>query len=108
MLTLTEKAADKVKQLLSTKDGMTDPGLRVRVVAGGCSGLSYQLDISDGANPDDKVYEQHGVKVFVDGKSDLYLAGVEVDWKESLMGAQFTFNNPNAQGSCGCGESFYT
>jgi len=48
------------------------------------------------------------VKVFVDEKSDLYLAAVEIDWKESLMGASFTFNNPNAEGSCGCGESFHT
>ena len=107
-MTLTEKAADKVKDLLSSKDGLADPGLRVRVVAGGCSGLSYQLDIADGPNDDDRVYENHGVKVFVDGKSDLYLAGVEIDWKESLMGSSFTFHNPNAKGSCGCGESFYT
>ncbi|MHC4471676.1 MAG: HesB/IscA family protein [Planctomycetota bacterium] len=107
MVTITEKAADKVRQLISSKDGMQDPGLRVRVVAGGCSGLSYQLDLDDGANPDDRTYENHGVKVFVDGKSDLYLANVEIDWQESLMGASFTFKNPDAQGSCGCGESFY-
>ncbi len=106
MLTLSEKAADRVKDLLKTKEGLADPGLRVRVVAGGCSGLSYQMDIADGPNPDDKVYENHGVKVFVDGKSDLYLSGVEIDWKETLMGASFTFDNPNATGGCGCGESF--
>ena len=108
MITLTEKAADKVKQLIAAKGGLTDPGLRVRVVAGGCSGLSYQMDLADGAKPDDRVYESHGAKVFVDGKSDLYLAGVEIDWKESLMGSSFTFSNPGAKGKCGCGESFYT
>ena len=107
MITLTEKAAEKIKDLIEKKEGLADPGLRVRVVAGGCSGLSYQLDLDDGANADDKTYENHGVKVFVDGKSDLYLAGVTIDWKESLMGASFTFENPNSQGSCGCGESFY-
>ena len=108
MLTLSEKAADRVKDLIKAKEGLTDPGLRVRVVAGGCSGLSYELDLADGANDDDQVYENYGVKVFVDGKSDLYLAGVEIDWKETLMGASFTFNNPSSQGSCGCGESFHT
>jgi len=108
MLTISEKAAAKVKDLISSREGLKDPGLRVRVVAGGCSGMSYQLDLADGANPDDAVYEAHGVKVIVDGKSDLYLAGVEIDFKENLMGSSFTFNNPNAQGSCGCGESFHT
>lgn len=108
MITLTDKAADKIRQLIEARGGLADPGLRVRVVAGGCSGMSYQMDLDDGAKPDDRVYEHHGVKVFVDGKSDLYLAGVEIDWKESLMGSSFTFSNPNAKGSCGCGESFYT
>ena len=108
MLTLSETAADRVRDLIKAKEGLTDPGLRVRVVAGGCSGLSYELDLADGAQPDDKVYENHGVKVFVDGKSDLYLAGVEIDWKETLMGASFTFTNPNSKGGCGCGESFHT
>jgi iron-sulfur cluster assembly protein len=78
----------------------------VRIVAGGCSGMSYQLDIAPKPNPDDRVYEQRGVKVYVDGKSDLYLEGVEIDFKESLMGSAFTFQNPNATGTCGCGESF--
>jgi iron-sulfur cluster assembly accessory protein len=108
MLTLSETAADRVRDLIKAKDAMEDPGLRVRVVAGGCSGLSYELDLADGAKPDDKVYENHGVKVYVDGKSDLYLAGVEIDWKETLMGASFTFTNPNSKGGCGCGESFHT
>jgi iron-sulfur cluster assembly accessory protein len=107
MVILSEKAAEKVRTLIAGKEGLEDPGLRVRVVAGGCSGLSYQLDLDDGANADDRTYESHGVKVFVDGKSDLYLADVEIDWQESLMGASFTFKNPNAEGSCGCGESFY-
>ena len=107
MVMLTERAADKVRDLIAGRERLQDPGLRVRVIAGGCSGLSYQLDLDDGANEDDRTYESHGVKVFVDGKSDLYLAKVEIDWQESLMGASFTFKNPDAQGSCGCGESFY-
>ncbi len=108
MITLTETAAKRVQDLLKGKAGLKDPGLRVRVVAGGCSGFSYQMDVADGARPDDRVYESHGVKVVVDGKSDLYLAGVEIDFRESLMGSSFVFNNPNAKGSCGCGESFTT
>ena len=71
------------------------------------AGVRRLEDLDDGAKADDKTYEDHGVKVFVDGKSDLYLAGVTIDWKESLMGASFTFDNPNSEGSCGCGESFY-
>ena len=69
--------------------------------------MSYQLDLAGAANPDDRVYESQGVKVYVDGKSDLYLEGVEIDFKESLMGSAFTFKNPNSQGTCGCGESFF-
>jgi len=82
------------------------PGLRVKVVGGGCSGLSYQMSF-DEARPDDQVFERDGMKVFIDKKSLLFLNGSELDYVEGLTGAGFKFQNPNVKGSCGCGESFH-
>ncbi len=105
MLRLTPTAASKVKEFL-VQHGKPEAGLRVRVVGGGCSGFQYQLALDDEATAEDKVYEQEGVKLFVDPRSLLYLEGTEIDYVEDLMGAGFRFNNPNAKGTCGCGESF--
>lgn len=105
-ITLTEKAATKVKDLIQQQNAPATAGLRVRVVGGGCSGLSYQLAVDPQAGSGDKVYESHGVKVFLDPKSALFVAGTEIDWQESIMGAAFAFRNPMAKGSCGCGSSF--
>ncbi len=105
MLTLTEMAASKVQEFLA-QNGRPTAGLRVRVVGGGCSGFQYQLALDDNHAEDDEVYELNGVKLFVDPRSQLYLDGTEIDYVEDVMGAGFRFNNPNATGSCGCGESF--
>ena len=104
-ITLTDRAANKVRDLIS-KSTPPEGGLRVRVVGGGCSGLSYQLDIDKAPAPGDKVLESNGVSVYLDPKSALFVSGTEIDWQESLMGAAFSFRNPNAKGTCGCGTSF--
>lgn len=105
MLTLSSTAATKVKEFLG-QHGKPEAGLRVRVIGGGCSGYQYQLALDETPSQDDKVYEQDGVKMFVDARSILYLEGTEIDYVDDIMGSGFRFNNPNAKGSCGCGESF--
>ena len=105
MISLTEKAIDKVKQILK-HDGRTDSALRVGVKGGGCSGFTYVLDIDNEVSDTDQVFEIEGVKIFIDAKSFVYLTGTELDYKESLTGSGFIFSNPNAVRSCGCGSSF--
>jgi iron-sulfur cluster insertion protein len=105
MITITESAATKLADLLKTQ-AKPDEGLRVRVVGGGCSGLSYELEF-DQPQTSDQVFEgTHGVKVLVDPKSYLYLVGTEIDYVDGLHGAGFSLKNPNAKGGCGCGSSF--
>ena len=104
MITFTESAAAKLADLLKSQ-AKPEEGLRVRVVGGGCSGLSYQLEF-DQPQPTDQVFETHGAKVLVDPKSYLYLAGTELDYIDGLQGAGFSLKNPNAKGGCGCGSSF--
>ncbi len=105
MITLTQTALEKVKAILAER-GETG-GLRISVVGGGCSGFQYQMTLDKQANSDDQVIEQDGLQVFVDSRSLLYLNGTRVDYVEGLTGAGFKFENPNARGSCGCGDSFY-
>ena len=81
-------------------------GLKVAVKGGGCSGLMYVLDIVSGPETDDKIIEQNGIEVYVPKKAYIYLAGTELDFSDGLNGKGFTFNNPNATKSCGCGDSF--
>jgi iron-sulfur cluster assembly protein len=102
MVTLSDKAADKIRQLTAEKP---ETGLRVKVVGGGCSGLQYRMEI-DGAKERDKVFERDGARLIVDKKSFLYLNGSELDYAEELMASGFRLVNPNAKRSCGCGESF--
>ena len=103
---ITEKAAEKIKYF-AEKDGVTENvGLRVAVKGGGCSGLTYDLDITTEERESDKVVEQHGVKVMVDKKSYIYLVGTVLDFSDGLNGKGFTFDNPNAKKACGCGTSF--
>ena len=103
---ITEKAAEKIKYF-AAKDGMTENvGVRVAVKGGGCSGLTYDLDITDKELESDKVVEQFGVKVMVDKKSYIYLVGTELEFSDGLNGKGFIFSNPNASSSCGCGSSF--
>lgn len=105
MITVTEAAAGKIKDLLE-REGHPDYGLRMKVVGGGCSGLQYQLHFEAEPGEDDDTIESHGVKVFVDMKSALYLAGSQLDFDDGLMGSGFSVKNPNAKNQCGCGESF--
>ena len=107
MIHLTEKAASKIRQLL-TKEGVhaESGGLRIGVQGGGCSGLSYAMRLETQARDRDKVFEEHGARLFVDSKSFLYLNDTTLDYEESLIRQGFVFQNPNAARSCGCGSSF--
>ena len=106
-LNVTETAAEEIKKFMASEEGLPETaGLRVRVVPGGCSGFQYSLNIEEESRQGDHVFDQHGVRLFVDMFSAQYLNGVEVDYVTSVMGQGFTFKNPNATGSCGCGSSF--
>lgn len=102
---VTPKAVAKIKEALA-KQGPAAGGLRLGVVGGGCSGLSYLFRYDPEARPADYVFEFDGVKIFIDPKSMVYLNGLTLDYKESLIFSGFVFNNPNAQKTCGCGTSF--
>ncbi len=108
MIFVTEKAKEKVGELMQKADVSGDGSyfLRVRVVGGGCSGLSYKLDFDNESRPNDQVFEDNGVKVVTDMKSFLYLYNTTLDFSDGLNGKGFHFNNPNASRTCGCGESF--
>jgi iron-sulfur cluster assembly protein len=106
MITLTQAAAEKIRETIQKK-GQENVGLRVRVVGGGCSGLQYNLDLETLERKGDKLFESNGVKIFVDLKSLLYLKGTEIDFVDALQHGGFKFRNPNAHGSCSCGESFH-
>ena len=102
---VTPKALAKIRAAFA-KEGIEDGALRLGVLGGGCSGLSYQFKFDAKERPKDKVLNFDGVKIVVDPKSFLYLHGMTLDYKESLMQSGFVFENPNAQKSCGCGTSF--
>src|SRR5216110_109875 len=106
-LNVTEPAANEIKKFMGTEEGLPQTaGLRVRVVPGGCSGFQYSLNIEEDSRQGDFVLDEKGVKLFVDMFSAQYLNGVEIDYVANVMGSGFTFKNPNATGSCGCGSSF--
>ena len=102
---LTDKAADKVRELLSGQQDAEGQALRVAVRGGGCSGFQYALAF-DKVKDDDHVFEDHGVSVIVDKTSMQFVFGSEVDFVEGLQGAGFSVNNPNVVAACGCGSSF--
>ena len=105
MIALTEAAAKKVMDL-RLEEGKPEWGLRIRVVGGGCSGMSYELGWVDQAAEGEDVVESQGIKVYVDKQSAPYLAGSEIDFVENdMMGAGFSIKNPNVKSSCGCGQS---
>lgn len=107
MIQITDKAVQEIRRLQQAEKATSDAILRVMVVGGGCSGMSYKLGFDDqppGAS--DKIFEKDGVKIAVDSKSYLYLAGTELDFSDGLNGKGFVFNNPNAKRTCGCGSSF--
>lgn len=106
MVTVTEIAKSKIVEL-KEKEGKTDNhGIRVAVEGGGCSGLMYDLQFDAEQKPTDHIFEDKGIKIFVDKKSLLYLIGTELDFSDGLNGKGFQFKNPNATRTCGCGESF--
>lgn len=104
---LTERAAQKIRTLLE-KEGVSPEvgGLRVGVQGGGCSGLSYAMRLDTQPRDRDKIFEEHGARIFVDPKSFLYLNGTTLEYEETLMRQGFVFQNPNAARNCGCGSSF--
>ncbi|HUU85132.1 MAG TPA: iron-sulfur cluster assembly accessory protein [Phycisphaerae bacterium] len=125
MITLTEKAAQQVLQIIEQhrqdeagQSGSEGEGggatateakpmyLRVGVVGGGCSGFKQTLDLTETLGENDEVFEQHGVKVICDAKSHIYLDGATIDFKSTTMGSGFAFEIPSATGRCGCGQSF--
>lgn len=106
MITVTDNAKNEAIALM-TKDGSpADSFIRVGVKGGGCSGLTYHLEFDHELKEDDKVFEDKGIKIVCDKKSMLYLVGTELDFSDGLNGKGFSFNNPNASRTCGCGESF--
>lgn len=106
-LNVTEPAAVEIKKFMTSEEGLPETaGLRVRVVPGGCSGFQYSLNIEEESRQGDFVLDEKGVRLFVDMFSAQYLNGVQIDYVTNVMGSGFTFTNPNATGSCGCGSSF--
>ena len=105
MLTITDKAKDKVVEILKSQPEPYE-GLRVQVIGGGCSGFQYHMAFERQANNGDEILELNSFKVFVDRGSAIYLDGTSIDWVEGLTGSGFKFFNPNVKSTCGCGESF--
>lgn len=106
MITVSEAAREQVFSLMNQDKVAKDAFIRVGVKGGGCSGLTYQLDFDTETKEDDKMFEDNGVKIVVDKKSFLYLVGTTLEYSGGLNGTGFSFNNPNASRTCGCGESF--
>lgn len=105
-LIITEKAADKLKEILKSKNKVGS-GLRIQVIAGGCSGHQYAFDFEDKQQEGDNVIEINNVKFYIDAESMQLLRGAKVDYVDSLQGAGFKISNPNAEHTCGCGQSFH-
>ncbi len=102
---LTEKASFRLRTFIRTNEG-ANPGVRVAAIDGGCSGYEYALDIVNEPSADDLVFEQDKIKIYIDPQSVPLLNGIVIDFVESLTQAGFTFENPNATDTCGCGKSF--
>lgn len=107
LVSLSEAAAAKLTELTAAENNPAI-GLRVYVYSGGCSGFRYGMMLEDQPTPEDVTVESRGIKVYVDQQSTQYLLGSEIDYLDTLMGAGFTVNNPNAVSGCGCGSSFRT
>lgn len=106
MITVTENAKNHALKLIKDENRVEGTFIRVGVDGGGCSGLSYKLEFDDKLKEGDQMFEDKGIKIVVDRKSFLYLAGTELEYTGGLNGKGFVFNNPNASRTCGCGESF--
>ena len=105
MITISNNAKNRLLELLSSEEE-TKQFVRVGVESGGCSGLSYKLVFDNNKTPEDELVENNGVKLLINKKSFLYLVGTTLDFSDGLNGKGFVFNNPNANRTCGCGESF--
>lgn len=105
IVTVTEKALAHIRDIYSKENKGIDMGLRLGVAGGGCSGLSYKIEFSE-QKEKDNILDFGDIKILIDPKSSIYLKGVELDFKDGLNGKGFVFNNPNANNTCGCGESF--
>ena len=103
-VTMTEAATERVKKFLQSRG--KGVGLRLGVKTSGCSGMAYVLEFVDEIQPEDQVFDIHGVNIIVDSKSLIYLDGTELDFVKEGLNEGFKFNNPNVRGECGCGESF--
>lgn len=106
MIFISEKAKEKVTHLMSEAGVGDDYFIRVSVVGGGCSGLSYKMDFDNESRANDQVFEDRGLKLVTDLKSFLYLCDTTLEYSDGLNGKGFHFSNPNASRTCGCGESF--
>lgn len=106
MIYVAESAKEKILEISQQEGLSADYFVRVSVVSGGCSGLSYKMDFDNESRPNDQVFEDNGIKVVTDLKSFLYLFDTTLEFSGGLNGTGFTFNNPNATRTCGCGESF--
>jgi iron-sulfur cluster assembly protein len=106
LLEVTEAAAAQIKRLLDQDGRAATHALRMKVVGGGCSGLQYQLAFDDQVRENDALIESNGVRVVIDERSALYLAGTSLDYLDTLMESGFKIHNPNAKSTCGCGQSF--
>ncbi len=105
IIRLTENAITEIKRRLAVAPANDELGLRLGVKGGGCSGLSYVIDMGK-MKPGDHIITHYGFPIYIDTKSGLYLEGVELDYESGFMGSGFKFKNPNASNTCGCGESF--
>ena len=105
VIKLTDNAAHRIKEIMS-KDNNKSIGVRVGVKSGGCAGMSYIMEYTKEANPNDEIIEEKGVKVFIDSSAIMYLLGTEMDYKKEEFSSNFVFKNPNETERCGCGESF--
>jgi iron-sulfur cluster assembly protein len=105
LVTITDKAKAEIRAIFEREEKEGDVGLRLGVIGGGCSGLSYQMEFSQ-RRPDDSVIECGDFRVLLDPKSTIYLKGITLDFQDGLQGKGFIFGNPNATNTCGCGESF--
>ena len=105
LITLSDNAASRIKQILSN-DETKSLGVRVGVKSGGCAGMSYIMEYAKEINPNDEIIEDKGVKVFIDPGAIMYLLGTEMDYKKEQFSSSFIFKNPNETERCGCGESF--
>ncbi len=105
MIEVTKKAVSKIREIMR-EENKAESFIRIGIKGGGCSGFTYVLDIDDQKAEGDQLYEYGDVKVIIDSKSVVYLAGTQLDYTDGLNGSGFVFNNPNASKTCGCGNSF--